>query len=230
MDEARRLAEGGATEGTMVIADEQSAGRGRLQRAWWSPPGGSLLLTLLLRPSLQPRQAQLLTVICSLAVCDAIAQVSGVGAQVKWPNDVLIGEKKACGVLTELDLVGDALNYALVGIGVNVNVDFGDAPSLMIPATSLLVETGHEVSRLDLLVALLSGIEVRYEALRTGRSFHEEWVTRMATIGQEVYAIDGDQQWRGVAIGVDEDGALLIRLADDTVQRVLVGDVTLREH
>jgi BirA family biotin operon repressor/biotin-[acetyl-CoA-carboxylase] ligase len=227
MDEARRLAEAGAAEDTLVVADEQTAGRGRLQRTWWAPAGTSLLLTLVLRPDLLPRQAQRLTMICSLAVCDAIAQVCGLEARVKWPNDVMIGGAKVCGILTELGLLGDRIEYALVGMGVNVNVDFGPAPPLMAPATSLLAEVGSPVSRLELLAALLSGIEGRYEALRAGSSLHEEWSARLATIGEQVLATIGEEQWHGLATGVDRDGALLIRLADGTLKRMLAGDVTL---
>lgn len=228
MDEARRLAEDRAPEGTLVLTDEQTVGRGRLQRAWWAPPGTSLLMTLVLHPDLEPRQAQRLTMICSLSVCDAIAQVCGIEAQVKWPNDVLIAGKKVCGILTELGLLGERLEYALIGIGINVNVDFSRAPTLMAPATSLSLETGQHVSRLDVLVALLSGIERRYEALREGRSTHQEWARRLATIGHEVWVTGEAEQQRGLATGVDEDGALLIRAADGTTQRVLAGDVTLR--
>jgi BirA family biotin operon repressor/biotin-[acetyl-CoA-carboxylase] ligase len=230
MDQARLLAEGGASEGTVVVADVQTAGRGRLQRSWWAPPGSSLLLTVVLRPDLEPRQAQRLTMACSLAACDAIAQVSGLEAQIKWPNDVLIRGRKVCGILTELGLQGTRLQYALVGIGLNVNVDLAAAPPLMVPATSLLMEAGRPVSRLDLLVALLTGIEHRYVALRGGASTHAEWADRMATLGQYVEASSGSENWAGVAAGVDEDGALLLRLDDGTTRRLLAGDVTLRAH
>ena len=232
MDEARRLAGAGAPEGTMVIADEQTAGRGRLQRSWWAPPASSLLLTLVLCPSLHPRQMGRLTMICSLAVCDAIACVSGVSAQVKWPNDVLVGERKVCGILTELGLLGDRLDYALVGIGINVNVDLGSAPPLMAPATSLQMETGRPLSRLDLLIHLLSGIEDRYEGLKAGQSFHSEWAGRMATLGRHIQVAGGPEHWEGLATHVDEDGALWIRQPDGRTRRILAGDVTLRssEH
>jgi BirA family biotin operon repressor/biotin-[acetyl-CoA-carboxylase] ligase len=230
MDEARRLAEAGAPEGALVVADKQTAGRGRLQRAWWAPQGTSLLTTLVLRPDLAPRQAQRLTMICSLAICDAIEQLHGIDAAIKWPNDVLIRGKKVCGILTELGLLGSQLEYALVGMGINVNVDLDAAPPLMAPATSLLAEIGRPVSRLDLLVVLLSGIERRYRALRAGGSFHEEWSARLATIGEHVRVTSGEEQWYGLAAGVDEDGALLIRSADGALQRVLAGDVTLGER
>jgi BirA family biotin operon repressor/biotin-[acetyl-CoA-carboxylase] ligase len=163
-----------------------------------------------------------------LAVCDAIEAVTGLAARVKWPNDVLLRKRKVCGILTELGLSGQELSYALVGVGINVNVDFATAPPLMVPATSLMVEVGHPVSRVDLLNRVLAGLEQRYEALQAGRSFHDEWAERLATIGQDVVASAGRERWQGTALGVDQDGALLIRLPDGTVQRVLAGDVTLR--
>jgi BirA family biotin operon repressor/biotin-[acetyl-CoA-carboxylase] ligase len=186
----------------------------------------------LLRPS-SPSQAQRLTMICSLAVCDAIAEVAGLqGADlrvgVKWPNDVLIDEYKVCGILTEMDLLGGRVRYAIVGIGINVNVSFQDAPPLMIPAASLAAASGRPVSRLDLLVALLASIERRYLALREGQTFHQEWANRMATLGRPVQVTGAVERWEGLAVGVDEDGALLVRRKDGDVQRVLAGDVTLR--
>lgn len=211
----------------MVIADEQTSGRGRLERRWWAPAGSSLLLSLVFRPRLLPHQVQRLTMICSLAACDAIAGVTGLRAAVKWPNDVLVGERKVCGILTELELLGQRVDYAIVGIGLNVNVTFGAAPAMMSPATSLSMEAGHPVSRLDLLVALLSGIEGRYEALQAGHSFEEEWADRMVTLRRHVRVTEGQEEWQGLAVGVDRDGALLLRLPGGTTRRVLAGDVTL---
>ena len=228
MDEARLLAEGGAPEGTVIVADEQTAGRGRLQRTWWAPPASSLLLSLLLRPDLPARQAQRLTVICSLSVCDAISEVASLQAEVKWPNDVLIDGRKVCGILTELDVLEARIRYAIVGIGINVNLDFAGAPPLMAPATSLSIVAGHPVSRLELYLALCASVERRYVALREGQSFHREWAERMATIGERVQVTGPGEQWDGQAVGVDEDGALLVREAQGDVRRVLAGDVTLR--
>ncbi len=231
MDEARRLIEQNSPaevpDGTLLVADEQTSGRGRLQRAWWAPPASSLLLSLIFRPLLASYQAQRITMICSLAVCEAIAEQSGLNPQIKWPNDVLIGKAKVCGILTELDLLGTRLNHVIVGIGINVNVDFRVAPPLMSPATSLLAETGHAVSRLDLLSALLASLERRYTALRNGQSFHQEWASRMATLGERVEVASGPEHWTGMAVGVDEDGALLVRMDDGNTQRILAGDVTL---
>jgi BirA family biotin operon repressor/biotin-[acetyl-CoA-carboxylase] ligase len=228
MDEAWRLGRAGAPEGTVVLAEEQTAGRGRLERSWWAPAGSSLLLSILLRPGWPARQAQRLTVVCSLAVCEAISTVAGAEAEVKWPNDVLINGRKVCGILTELDVAGEELETAVVGIGINVNVDFKGAPPLMTPATSLMLAAGQTISRLDLLVALLEGIERRYVATREGRSYHQEWAKRMATLGREVQVGGAQKTWSGLAVDVDADGALLVRAEDGTVQRVLAGDVTLR--
>jgi BirA family biotin operon repressor/biotin-[acetyl-CoA-carboxylase] ligase len=228
MTRAGQLAEEGAAEGTMVIADQQTAGRGRLRRGWWAPAGTSLLLSLIFRPPLLPSQAQRLTMICSLSVCEAVERVGGVRAQVKWPNDVLVGERKLCGILTELGIQGSRLDFAVVGIGINVNLDLRDAPSFLAPATSLLQETGRPVSRLALLSALLGHIERRYLELRQGRSSHTEWADRLATLGHEVQVTSGVEQQIGLAVGVDQDGALLLRLEGGQQRRVLAGDVTLR--
>jgi BirA family biotin operon repressor/biotin-[acetyl-CoA-carboxylase] ligase len=230
MDDAWGLARADAPDGTVVLAEEQTAGRGRLKRCWWAPPGSSLLMSLLLRPGLPARQAQRLTMVCSLAVCEAVAAVTPVEAQVKWPNDVLIDGRKVCGILTELDVVGDQLQAAVVGIGINVNVSFEGAPPLMAPATSLSLAAGRSVSRLDLLVSLLEGIERRYVAVREGRSYHRQWAKRMATLGQEVEVGGAAEAWHGTAIEVDADGALLVRAVDGTMRRVVAGDVTLRKE
>ncbi len=227
-EEAKRLAEAGEPEGTLVVADEQTAGRGRLQRTWWAPPGTALLMSLIFRPDLAPPQAQRLTMLCSLAVCDAIAGMTRLAPAVKWPNDVLLGERKVCGILTELGIEGTRLAYAVVGMGINVNVDFSEAGGLAYTATSLAQELGYEVSRLELLRAILGGIEERYARLRAGESPHAEWAARLVTLGQRVVVTTPGGQLSGVAEGVDADGALLLRDESGALRRILAGDVTLR--
>lgn len=231
-DEAQRLAKAGAPEGTLVIADHQTAGRGRLDRRWWSPPGSNLLLSLLFRPAfVAPHQAQRLTMVCSLAVCDAVTQVTGLTAAVKWPNDVLVNGHKVCGLLAELGISGSRLDYVVVGIGVNVNADFEgeDVPELMASATSLKAELGREVSRLAVLATLLHRVETRYERLRTGALPHDEWQSQLVPVGQQVQVTMPGRVLTGRASGVDADGALLVQRADGKMERVLAGDVTLRE-
>ncbi len=224
------LARAGAPEGTLVLAEEQTAGRGRMGRRWHAPRYSSLLLSLLLRPPLLPRQAQRATMIVSLAAMRAIAQVSGLRAQVKWPNDVVLGGKKVGGILTELGGRGEQLDYAVVGLGLNVNLNVSGLPDLMYPATSLSTEAGRPISRLELLLALLQEIEAYYGRLLEGWSPHEEWREHLATLGQFVQVGTADEVVEGLAEDVDADGALQVRMKDGILRSVLVGDVTLRGH
>jgi BirA family biotin operon repressor/biotin-[acetyl-CoA-carboxylase] ligase len=224
---ARRLAEEGALEGTLVITDYQTAGRGRLGRQWVAPAGSSLLLSLVFRPAMAPAQVQRLTMICGLAVVEAIQSETGLAAGLKWPNDIMIGGAKAGGILTEIGLGGDHVDYAIVGIGLNVNLDPAQLPrDLLMEATSLAHAQGESVPRLPLLWALLQGVESRYLALQAGRSPHGEWAERLVTLGQAVTVALGEGVVQGIAEGVDADGALLVRSADGGLRRVLAGDVT----
>jgi BirA family biotin operon repressor/biotin-[acetyl-CoA-carboxylase] ligase len=228
---ARSLAEGGAPEGTLVITDYQTAGRGRLGRLWVAPAGSSLLLSLIFRPEVAPAQVQRLTMICGLAAVDAIESETGLKAGLKWPNDILVGGAKAGGILTEIGLRGDRVEYAVVGIGLNVNLDPGQLPrNLLMEATSLAHVLGEPVQRLPLLRALLQAVEARYLALQAGYSPHGEWAERLVTLGQAVTVALGDGVVQGVAEGVDADGGLLVRSADGCLRRVLAGDVTLRRQ
>ncbi len=236
-DLAQEMARQRAPEGTLVIADEQTAGRGRLGRQWLSPPCTNLLMSLIFYPLLAPAQAQRMTMVCALAVADALGLVAGLRADIKWPNDILLREKKVAGVLTELGLQGDALAYTVVGIGLNVNVQISQMPDLIRQtATSVAIEKGEPVSREALLAAILNGVERRYERMRQGESPVDEWGARLATLGQRVHVADMSadattaESWEGWAERVDDDGALWLRLDDGTARRVLAGDVTLRAH
>jgi len=227
-DLLKELAAQGAPEGTLVIADEQTAGKGRLNRKWLAPPGSSLLLSLLFHPDLIPRQAQRLTMICSLAVVDAIEVLTGLPAGLKWPNDVFIRDKKAGGILTESGTTGGRLDYVVVGMGLNVNLAVSALPELRDMATSLSQELGREVSRLELLWEILEGIEVRYKSLRRGESPHEEWAARLVNLACQVQVTTAHGVLAGWAEGVDADGALVLRTTDGQRKRILAGDVTLR--
>lgn len=226
---ARHLAEAGAPEGTLVITDHQTADRGRLGRQWIAPAGSSLLMSLIFRPKVAPAQVQRLTMICGLAAVDAVESETGLKAGLKWPNDILVGGAKAGGILTEVGLRGDRVDYAVVGIGMNVNLDPAQLPrDLLMEATSLAHVLGEAVPRLPLLRALLQEVENRYLALQSGHSPHGEWAERLVTLGRAVTVELGDGVVQGVAEGVDADGALLVRLAEGRLQPVLAGDVTLR--
>jgi BirA family biotin operon repressor/biotin-[acetyl-CoA-carboxylase] ligase len=229
--EARRLAREGAAEGTVVITEYQSSGRGRMDRRWQAPPNSSLLLSLLFRPRIDPQQLQRLTMLCGLAAIDAIESVTGLEVGLKWPNDIVCGEAKVGGILTEIELDGQRIDFAIVGMGLNVNLDPAQLPEpLMMPATSLARECGAPVARLPLLWALLRAVESRYDALAAGHSPHGAWATRLVTIGQPVSVSLTDAVLHGVAEGVDPDGGLVLRLDDGRLETVLAGDVSLRRR
>ncbi|GIK43837.1 MAG: bifunctional ligase/repressor BirA [Chloroflexota bacterium] len=248
--ELKRLARWGAPEGMLYLTDEQLVGRGRLERSWHAPAGSSLLLSLLFRPAglVAPHQAQRLTMLCALALADAIELHTELSAGLKWPNDLVwIDGKKLAGILTELDLEGDALNWAVVGIGLNVNVDFSrqtetepdrpgrpgsGGPPLAQVATSLSMITGRDTGglRLPILQSFLFNVEQRYEALRRGELPHREWQERLVGIGQPatVKVLEVSQRYEGILAGVDENGAMLLTQADGSTVTIFAGDVTLR--
>ncbi len=225
---AAELAREGAPDGTLVLAELQTLGRGRLDRRWHAPAGSSLLMSLLLRPPLLARQAQRLTMLYSLAAVEGIFTVTGLEARIKWPNDVYLYEHKLGGILTELGLDGSSLTYAVLGMGLNVNLDAQALPEVMTPAISLSSALGRPVARLDLLVAILEAAERRYDRLLSGWSPADEWRRHLLTLGRRVKVSSAGERFDGEAEGIDEDGALLVRTADGVLRQVLAGDVTLR--
>jgi BirA family biotin operon repressor/biotin-[acetyl-CoA-carboxylase] ligase len=236
-DLAKAYAGEGAAEGLLLIADEQSAGRGRMGRHWWSPSGSALLTALLFRPALPPEKAQQLTMLCALAAADAVNKLTALPADLKWPNDLLIAGRKLAGLLTTSAIVGDSLEHVIVGMGLNVNTDWTNAPPLITPATSLRQELGRPVDRLALLVAYLDGVARRYAQLAQ-QSPYDEWASRLVTLGQFVTARhtapaspwEGNQTISGLAQGVDASGALLLRTAQGTIQRLFAADVSLSKQ
>lgn len=233
-DTARLLAQGerseGAPEGSLVVTDYQTEGRGRLARRWQAPAGSSLLLSLVFRPSLAPGQVQRLAMVCGLALVDAVEAETGLSVALKWPNDLLIDGAKAGGILVEMASIGEKVEFVIVGIGLNVNLDPAELPpDLLVPATSLSQKAGRPVARASLLRALLQAIESRYLAMLEGTQPQDEWAGRLVTLGQPVSVSGAGSVLEGMAEGVDADGALLVRRADGALERVLAGDVTLRK-
>jgi BirA family biotin operon repressor/biotin-[acetyl-CoA-carboxylase] ligase len=236
---AKDLASQGTPEGVVVVTDEQTAGRGRLNRAWIAPAGTSLLCSILFRPDLRPSQANRLTMLCSMAAADAVEQTAGLSVGLKWPNDLIVESRtlslkapswrKLAGILTETGLVGDDLVFVVVGIGINVNVPDEALPGLAPHATSILAETGRRTDRSELLDALLERVEARYRRLKSGENPHKEWSSRLVTLGQRVQITTTEAVMLGTAEGVDEDGALLLRTDQGSTRRLLTGDVTLSE-
>ncbi len=229
MDDARRAAEQGAPDGALIVADEQSAGRGRFSRAWVSPPGVNLYLSLLLRPS--PEVASQLSMIAPLALARALRRMAagqGGTVTIKWPNDVRMGGRKIGGILIEGSLAQDgAGGFSIVGIGVNVNFDPAAHAEIRDTATSLLGELGRRVPRLELLAALMEEFEAVYIAPGREDAVREEWASMLDTLGQRVSVTWGDAVYQGVAEGVDDEGGLLLRLADGALLSLSAGEVTL---
>ena len=226
MEVAKREAQQGAAEGTIIIADEQTAGKGRMKRLWLSPEG-SIALSVILYPDMVYLPS--IVMLASLAVVHGIEAVTGLKAQVKWPNDVLVHGKKVCGILVESELRRNNVDYAILGIGVNVNLRLADFPEILSIATSLSDELGREVSRLELVRWLLVEIERLYLALRVGEFIYEEWRDRLVTLGRRVSAKWGTTSYEGIAESVDRDGSLLLRNLDGSLTRIMAGDVTLRD-
>lgn len=228
MDVAREQARAGFAEGSVVSADRQLAGRGRMQRSWLNESGTALQVSIILRP--RPEWLGRLTMVSALAVADAIDQTTSLAVQLKWPNDVLIAGRKTCGILLESEFSGGSLNFVILGIGLNVNLDVARYPELAESATSLMAALGRPISRLDLLRALLVHLERRYDALRAGEPVHLAWRSRLATLGQSVRVSGPGMETpiEGVAEDVDENGSLLVRQADGSLATVVAGDVTLR--
>jgi BirA family transcriptional regulator, biotin operon repressor / biotin---[acetyl-CoA-carboxylase] ligase len=225
-DLARRLAQAGAAEGTVVLAGRQTAGRGRLGRSFISPRGG-LYFTVVLRPVLE--QLRPLPIVAALAVARGLERVAGLRTALKWPNDVLVGGRKICGILVESELMGQAVSYALVGIGVNVNADMAAYPEIAAIATSVTAEAGRPVSREALAAAVLSELEALYLAVQSGRRVQDEWRARLETLGRQVRVTSGQTVEEGLAEDVDGDGSLILLRPDGSRVSIAAGDVTLRE-
>ncbi len=222
---AKELAKQDAPQGTLVVAEEQTAGKGRRGRTWLAPPGSSLLISLILHPALTVSLLPRLTMVSSLAVAYAIEETTDLPVHFKWPNDILLRGKKAGGILTEISISGERLDYAVVGIGLNVNVDVRQIPEIADIATSLSMELGRDVSRLELLQSFLKFMEREYRLLQQGESPQEKWTARLSLLGQKVQVATPWGQESGWAEGVDVDGALILRRDDGTKAYVTVGDV-----
>ena len=228
-DDARALAVQGAPDGLVVLADEQTHGRGRLGRPWFAPAGTCLLLSVLFRCAIPITGASQLTMLMALAASDAVEAVTGLRPELKWPNDVMLNERKVGGILSEMESSGQHLRWAAIGMGLNVNVDLSDNPDLAGSATSLKSILGNEVARGDLLVALLRGLSIRYSRLLKGQGPLEEWQSRLGTLGRQVTAQIGEETVSGLADFVTAEGSLFLRLADGSRREVFAGDVKLRE-
>ena len=225
MDVARELARKGARAGTIVIAESQAGGRGRLSRQWLSPQGG-IYFTLILRPRIGPAYAPRINLMVAVAVATTIRKLFGLKAELKWPNDVLAAGKKVCGILAEMDAEMDVVNFVNVGIGINAN---NPATGFEKTATSLKEVLGREISRKGFLGALIIEIE-RWQPLLMKADLLKEWKELSATLNREVTVMSLGEELTGQAVDIDSTGALILKDRNGSLKTVLAGDcVHLRE-
>lgn len=229
-DVVEKLARDGAKEGVVVFAETQTKGRGRLGRKWVSPKGQGLWFSILLRPELPPQSVTRLTIASATGVARAIRKQTGLAPQIKWPNDILFGDKKAAGILTELSAELDTIKYVVLGIGVDVNLEATHLPEELRPiATSLRIESGQKQNRAELAAQILRQLDYDYQRILTG-DFDEvadEWVAQCSTIGKQISVETGGHAVQGRAEALDSDGALLLRTSHGRLERIMGGDVSI---
>jgi BirA family transcriptional regulator, biotin operon repressor / biotin---[acetyl-CoA-carboxylase] ligase len=224
--QAHQVAAEGAEDGALVIADQQVGGKGRLGRVWHSPSGTGIWMSLLLRPKLELQQCPQLTLVAAVAVVEAIRNYTGLPVTIKWPNDILLHGKKLCGILTELNAEANVVNYIIIGIGINVNTpSFPD--ELRSVATSLRIAGAQEFSRVQLVQRILECFESLYVSyLEEGfAAIKERWESYAISIGQRIIARQIHGTVEGLALGIDQDGSLLIKKEDGTIEKVYSADI-----
>lgn len=226
--QARRIAEEGGVEGTVVVADQQNSGRGRLGRRWESPSGVNLYCSILLRPRIPVQQAPQLTFLSAVAVAETLKEVCQLSAEVKWPNDILVNGAKISGLLNEMSAETEQIHFVILGVGVNLNMTASQFPDdLNYPATSALLEIGKPVDRLIFVRAFLQRLDLYYsEFLREGFTpIRRRWENLCKLINTKVKVDQGVNSCCGTVVGLDLDGALRLQLENGQIERILAGDI-----
>lgn len=225
--QAFRIASNGAPEGTIVLAEKQTGGKGRFGRKWVSPYGKNIYLTVILRPVIQTIFAPRITLVTAVALSETLDQFEAQSHRIKWPNDILFNDRKLSGILTEMKGDTDSIDFIITGIGVNINSTCDDYPDdLKGTAISLSEITGHKINRTDFLNALLLNTERRYNEFIEGkfRSILDEWIKRSAIIGQRIKVTNFDELYTGIVTGVNVDGNLILQT--DNGERIInSGDI-----
>ena len=224
----KRLAKEGASEGTLALAEFQSAGRGRLGRSWEVPEGTSVMMSILLRPKFEPQYAPTLTLVMGMAVAKAVKNL-GFDVSIKWPNDVVVSHKKICGILTEMGVRDGKIDYAVIGVGINVNIK--EFPEEMADkATSLYLESGKEFDRSQIPGLVMEAFEEYYEKFAATcdlSGLKEEYESILANYNQPVRVL-AKEPYEGVARGITDGGELLVEKTDGTIVAVSAGEVSVR--
>ncbi len=227
---AMELAEKGAVHGTVVIAESQTRGRGRMGRRWVSPPGGNIYMSIILIPPLRVKDATLLTIMAGVACCSALRNTTSLSVKIKWPNDLMVSGKKLGGILTEIKSGVEKIIYAVVGIGININIKMEEfPPDVRATATSVREEIPGEQSRAAVTAAILNELDHWHRILLTkGREpLLDEWRKFSSTLGESVKVIAGKEVFTGIADDIDGEGMLILKLPDGRLKRISTGDLTI---
>ena len=230
--QAKRLAEDGAPHGTLVVADMQTAGKGRRGRSWQQKPGEAIAMSIILRPDFAPKYASMLTLAAADSVAKGIEKVTGMSPMIKWPNDVIVNRRKVCGILTEMgmNLEDGSIDYVVVGIGINVNqTEFPEEIRQI--ATSLRLEGGSGIQRSGLIAEVMRIFERDYELLAERKCLSgilEEYNARLINKDAAVKVLDPKGEFAGISLGINERGELLVKKEDGTVAEVYAGEVSVR--
>lgn len=226
----RTLAEQGAPEGTLVVAANQTAGKGRRGRSWSAPEGTSIAMSILLRPEFPPERASMLTLVMAMAIARGIREVTGLDAGIKWPNDIVADGKKLCGILTEMSTEMEYIRYVVIGIGINVSMkEFPE--ELKQKATSLELCLGRPVKRAPLIDACMRAFEEYYEKYLQTLDLsllQEEYNRELVNVGREVTVLAPAGDYTGVSHGINREGELVVELAGGEIRNVVSGEVSVR--
>ena len=227
---AKELYKKGACDGTVVLAEEQTAGRGRMERQWLSPSNKNILVSILLKPEIKVEHIYSLTLALAVSGIDAVKKISGLSAMIKWPNDIYLNKKKLAGILTEFSVRGKTPAYVILGMGMNVNWNPENEKNILFSSTSVYNETGKETSRNRLMAEVLKNFEIFYNDIKSEKM--EEFNSRcnsLSLLTGTIVSVDtGDEIIKGRAVGIDRDGGLILEDEDGNIKKILNGDVSIR--
>lgn len=230
--DAKRLAEEGAPHGTTVVAEQQNQGRGRRGREWESPAGTAVYMSIVLKPDFAPEKASMLTLVMALSVAEAITELTGLEAVIKWPNDIVVNKKKVCGILTEMSAELDYIHYVVIGVGINANNSLSEfTEELRKTATSLKIESGKSVSRAAMVERVLFYFEKNYDIFVRKMDLselQEAYQKHLINLNADVKVLDPKGEYNGIARGINTTGELLVEKEDGTIEAVYAGEVSVR--
>lgn len=229
-NQAKKLGEQGREHGTLVIAETQTSGKGRRGRSWVSPAQGNIYMTILLKPDIEPAQAPMMTLVMAHSAALAIRETTGLEAQIKWPNDVVVERKKVCGILTEMSAEIDYVNHVVIGIGINTNMP--EIPKeLQAKATTLAKEKGRPVERARLAAAVINRFEKDYDIYMESKdlsNFKDSYNQMLVNAGREVSIQEAGREYCGQALGINDSGELLVKKEDGSIRQIFAGEVSVR--